>query len=162
MSRMAVCPCGLLHATVNSPRISAEFVSVRRKCPKLRQKCPNVFQAFCPRFVCFHTHNSFERIFSNIFFCSIPFRTLPKALIRRHIRRKSKSFFAVDSLSTLIPHPPPTASQTPIPNPRTYSGGHGLRIGQCLYRGISIHQAPSGNRQSSIANRQSRALTPNP
>src|SRR5208283_1447324 len=25
---------------LNSPRISAKFVSVSRKCPKLRQKCP--------------------------------------------------------------------------------------------------------------------------
>ena len=29
--------------------------------------------------------------FSNIFFCSIPCRTLPNALIRRHIRRKLES-----------------------------------------------------------------------
>jgi hypothetical protein len=146
-----LCPCGLLHATVNSPRISAKLVSVCRKCPKLKQKCPTFFRAFRQCFLCFHTHSCFERHFLTSFFCSIPFRTLPKALIRRHIRRNSRSFLAVESLRTLIPHPPPPASQTPIPNPRTYSGGHGLRMGQCLYRGISIHQAPSGNRQSSIA-----------
>jgi hypothetical protein len=103
--------------TVNSPRLPAKLVSVRRKCPNLRHKCPNVFRAICHIFVCFHIHTGFERIFINIFFCSIPRRTFPKALIRRHIRRKSRSFIGNDPLSALIPHSPPTASRTPNPNP---------------------------------------------
>jgi hypothetical protein len=77
--------------TLNSPRISAKFVSVSRKCPKLSRKCPTFFRAFCQRFLCFHTHSYFQRHFLTSFFCSIPCRTFPKALIRHHIRRKQES-----------------------------------------------------------------------
>jgi hypothetical protein len=53
-------------------RFSAKLVAVRRKCPNLRHKCPTFFRASCPRFVCFHIHSGFVRIFSNIFFASLP------------------------------------------------------------------------------------------
>ena len=50
----------------------ARMMSVRRKCPKLRHKCPNFFRAFCQRFVCFHTHSGFERTFLTSFFVVFP------------------------------------------------------------------------------------------
>src|SRR5208283_250969 len=61
------------------PRISAKFVSVSRKCPKLRQKCPNFFRAFCLFSLCFHTHSYFERTFLTYFFLfSLP--DLPESI----------------------------------------------------------------------------------
>ena len=60
-SGMGVCPCGLLHATGDSPRIPAKFMLVCSKCPNICRKCPIIFRSFSPRFVCFHTHSGFER-----------------------------------------------------------------------------------------------------
>jgi hypothetical protein len=102
--------------TVNSPRISAKLVSVRQECPNLRHKCPMFFGHFVMYlFVFIHIPASNVLLFK-MFSCSFPRRTVPKALIRRHIRRKPKSFIAGESLSTLIPHSPPIVSRTPIPN----------------------------------------------
>ena len=98
-------------------------MSIRRKYPNLRHKWPIYFQALCPRFICFHTHNSFERNFVNIFFCRIPLRTFPKALIRRHIPRKSESFMASKTLSAQIPYRRPAVSRTPNLKPRVPSPG---------------------------------------
>jgi hypothetical protein len=38
------------------------------------------FQAFCHRFVCFHTHTGFERIFFNFFFLPFPPPDLPESV----------------------------------------------------------------------------------
>jgi hypothetical protein len=48
------------------------LVSVRRKCPNLIHKCPILFRALCPRFVCFHRHSGFVRIFLTSFFHPLP------------------------------------------------------------------------------------------
>jgi len=74
-------------------------------------------QCVTPSFVFIHIPAS--NVFFLTSFLQYPLQILPKALIRRHIRRNSRSFIGNDPLSALIPHSPPTASRTPIPNPES-------------------------------------------
>src|SRR5208283_3242361 len=74
-------PCGLLYPTINSPPISAKFVSVSRECPKLSRKCPTFFGHFVHVLFVFIHIPALNVLY--LYFC---FPVFPAGPSRRHYK----------------------------------------------------------------------------
>ena len=111
---------------VAKQRFSAKLPSVKQKCPNRRHKCPTFFRALCPRFVFFHAHSGFERIFLTSFFVRLPEMGHgggDSGLRHRALgRRRGGHFVRVDIQQTGFAHARHTALSFLISHPLLRAG----------------------------------------